>query len=105
MRWLRPAYQLPRAGLAPTQPALLDETAAVVVAAAQPAWPDGLAARAAAVRGALAAFGRPASAAEVAAAFAGPAGRKRVAAVRELLATLVALGQAGVGEEGRYVGN
>ena len=27
VRWLRPAYQLPRAGLAPTQPALLDEAA------------------------------------------------------------------------------
>jgi len=108
VRWLRPAYQLPRAGLAPaTQPALLDEAAgaAPTAAATQPPWPDGLAARAAAVRAALGALGRPASAAEVAATFAGPAGRKRVAAVAELLGTLVALGQAGVGEEGRFVGN
>jgi len=109
VRWLRPAYQMPRAGLAPaTQPVLPGAAAGDApppAAAAPPPWPDGLAARAAAVRAALGAFGRPAKAAEVAAAFAGRADKKRVAAVAELLATLVALGQAGMGEEGEYVGN
>ncbi len=109
VRWLRPAYQMPRAGLAPaTQPVLPGAAAGDApppAAAAPPPWPDGLAARAAAVRAALGAFGRPATAAEVAAAFAGRADKKRVAAVAELLATLVALGQAGMGEEGGYVGN
>ncbi len=104
VRWLRPAYQMPRAGLAPaTQPVLPGAAAGDApppAAAAPPPWPDGLAARAAAVRAALGAFGRPATAAEVAAAFAGRADKKRVAAVAELLATLVALGQAGMGEEG-----
>ncbi|MBK7218475.1 MAG: hypothetical protein IPH95_15830 [Candidatus Promineofilum sp.] len=108
VRWLRPAYQMPRAGLAPPQPVLPGAAAGDApppAAAAPPPWPDGLAARAAAVRAALGAFGRPAKAAEVAAAFAGRADKKRVTAVAELLATLVALGQAGMGEEGGYVGN
>ena len=106
VRWLRPAYQLPRAGLAATQPALLEEAAgaAPAAAAAQPPWPDGLAARAAAVRAALGAFGRPATAAEVAAAFAGRADRKRVTAVAELLGTLVALGQARPTGDNQFVG-
>jgi hypothetical protein len=39
----------------------------------------------------------------VAAAFAGRADRKRVTAVAELLGTLVALGQARVGEGGLYL--
>ena len=106
VRWLRPEYQRPRAGLAATQPALLDEAAgaAPAAAAAQPPWPDGLAARAAAVRAALGALGRPASAAEVAAAFAGRADRKRVTAVAELLGTLVALGQARPTGDNQFVG-
>ena len=67
--------------------------------AALRAWPEGLAEQAAAVRGALAALGRPVTAEEVAAAFdAAP-----VARVSEWLAALAALGQARTGDDGRYV--
>ncbi|MBK7219372.1 MAG: hypothetical protein IPH95_20505, partial [Candidatus Promineofilum sp.] len=64
VRWLRPAYQMPRAGLAPaTQPALPGAAAGdappPAAASAPPPWPDGLAARAAAVRAALGASARP----------------------------------------------
>ncbi len=111
VRWLRPAYQMPRAGAAEpaaSQPALLADVetgrrpVSTTPGEAAP-WPDGLAARAAAVRAALVAFGRPATAAEVAGAFAGQANRARLAAVGELLPTLVALGQARAVGEGRFV--
>ncbi len=63
------------------------------------AWPDGLAEQAAAVRAALVELGRPVTPAEVAAAFdAAP-----VARVGEWLAALAALGQARVGDDGRFV--
>ena len=111
VRWLRPAYQMPRAGAAEpaaSQPALLADVETgrrpVSTAPGEAApWPDGLAARAAAVRAALVAFGRPATAAEVAGAFAGQANRARLAAVGELLPTLVALGHARAAGEGRFV--
>lgn len=102
IRWLRPDYQAP-AGSAPQaqQAALeIEEAEAGEVAAALRAWPEGMAAQAAAVRGALAAFaGRPVSAAEVAAAFSGASPTH----VAEWLATLVALGQARALEDGRFV--
>jgi REP element-mobilizing transposase RayT len=104
IRWLRPAYQAPRAGLAaPVQEVLVEEEATTVAAPVATAlsWPELMPAQAAAVRGVLARSGRPLSAAEVAAAFTGPAG-KRSARVAELLETLAALGQAAVVEEGRY---
>ena len=67
--------------------------------AALRAWPEGLAEQAAAVRAALAALGRPVTPDEVAGAFdAAP-----VARVSEWLAALAALGQARVGDDGRYV--
>lgn len=104
IRWLRPAYQAPRAGLAaPVQAPLVEEEAAPAppVAATALSWPEAMPAQAAAVRAVLAQAARPLSAAEVAAAFAGPAG-KRAARTAELLETLAALGQAAVEEEGRY---
>lgn len=97
VRWLRPAYQAPDAVAPATQPALLEEETAPATAIA-PAetipWPDNLAARAAAVRAALVAFGRPVTADEIAAAFDGKATRARREQVSELLQTLAALGQA-----------
>ncbi|MDX9975426.1 MAG: class I SAM-dependent DNA methyltransferase, partial [FCB group bacterium] len=78
VRWLRPDYQAPDHTPAPaTQTALLpgDATAAPT---AQPPWPTELAARATAVRAALAAFARPVTAAEVAAAFDGPTTKARI---------------------------
>jgi hypothetical protein len=102
VRWLRPEYQAP-------QEAGAMQLAAEVLAgeaeegqaapAALRAWPEGLAEQAAAVRAALAALGRPVTPDEVAAAFeAAPAVR-----VSEWLAALAALGQARVGDDGRYV--
>ena len=111
---LRPAYQMPRAGAAAPaagQPALLgdaaDETGRRPVSTPTEAapWPDGLAARAAAVRAALGAFGRPVTVPEVAETFAGKANKARLAAVGELLLTLVALGQARAVGDGRFTGN
>ncbi len=104
IRWLRPAYQAPRAGLtAPVQAPLVEEEVAHTppVAAAALPWPAAMPAQAAAVRAVLAQAARPLSAAEVAATFAGPAG-KRSARVAELLETLAALGQAVAVEDGRY---
>jgi len=104
IRWLRPAYQAPRAGLAaPVQAPLVEEEAAPTppVATAALPWPEAMPAQAAAVRAVLAQAARPLRSVEVAAAFAGPAG-KRSARVAELLATLAALGQAVAVEDGRY---
>jgi hypothetical protein len=104
IRWLRPAYQAPRAGLAaPVQAALVEEEAASTppVATAALPWPEAMPAQAAAVRAVLAQAAHPLSTVEVAAAFAGPAG-KRSARVAELLETLAALGQAAAVEDGRY---
>ena len=106
IRWLRPAYQQPRAGIEPVQPALVGEvTAAPAVAGevtAAPAvagvellaWPASMPEQARAVRGMLGAARVPLAAAEVAARFA-KAERGRVA---ELLETLVLLGQASEAE-------
>ena len=55
------------------------------------------------IRVALGAFGRPVTASEVAETFAGKANKARLAAVGELLPTLVALGQARAAGEGRFV--
>ncbi len=105
IRWLRPAYQAPQAA-APAaaqaefaiEAAEPDETAAVSTLRA---WPAGMAEQAAAVRAALAGFGRPVTAREVAAAFK-TAGEARIG---EWLATLVALGQARATTDGRFVGD
>ncbi|MCO5181073.1 MAG: hypothetical protein M9896_13620, partial [Candidatus Promineofilum sp.] len=100
VRWLRPEYQAPdAAAVVVSQPVLLEEKAAVAPTDV-PAWPDGLAARAAALRAALVAFGRPVSAEEVTAAFDGKVTKARREQVQELLETLNALGQARKGEGG-----
>jgi hypothetical protein len=103
VRWLRPEYQIPRAGLTVQQPTLVEyeeEVAAVVAAEAQ-AWPSKMAEQAQAVRAALVGLGRPATAKEVAGTFKDKAPVKTVG---ELLATLSALGQARDAGGGRYVG-
>ena len=100
IRWLRPEYQQPRAGIEPVQPALVEEVAAAPAAgAALLAWPASMPEQARAVRGVLGAAGVPLSAAEVAARFV-KAEKGRVA---ELLETLVLLGQAGE-SEGKFGG-
>jgi hypothetical protein len=105
VRWLRPEYQARDAVAPVSQPALLEEEATAVQPPAPtttPPWPDGLAARAAAVRAALVAFGRPMSADEVAASFAGRATDTRRDQTAELLQTLAALGQARLVAAGRW---
>ncbi len=102
IRWLRPEYQAP-AGVAPQPQQVgleIEEAEAGESAPALRPWPDGMAEQAAAVRAALASHaGRPVTPAEIAAAFSGAA----VARIAEWLATLVALGQARVADEGRFV--
>ena len=101
IRWLRPEYQAPRAGLAPVQETLVEDAGDAGAAAGAPtlpaalAWPDTMAAQAAAVRAVLQAASGPVTAAQVAAAFAG-GDKAQLRRVEELLATLAALGQAQV---------
>jgi hypothetical protein len=110
VRWLRPAYQVPRAGLAPVQPALVDEeagavpsdAAAAAVSAELRSWPAAMPDQARAVRGVLQQAAAPLTTAEVAARF-GKADKARLARISDLLQTLATLGQA---QEvaGRFVG-
>ena len=95
IRWLRPEYQAPADHASRfTQHVLIQEDSPVYEVSLETRpllpWPDRMAEQAQAVRAALVALGGPASAAEVAAAFAA-APTDRVA---ELLETLVTLGQA-----------
>ena len=101
IRWLRPAYQSPenlesRMANLESRIAPSGHAPRTMQHAASPLpWPGRMADQAQAIRAALAALPGPATAAQVAAAFA-PAPVERVA---ELLETLVTLGQArGVGE-------
>ncbi len=101
VRWLRPEFQAPAAGAA--QPALLRERADAagryVTHPAVTPWPTRLAEQAQAVRTVLVAWGAPATAAQVAAAFSGASADQ----VTDLLETLVSLGQAEQWEDGRFV--
>jgi hypothetical protein len=104
IRWLRPEYQAPADHASRfTQHALIQEDAPVYEVSPEThpllPWPTRMAEQAQAVRAALAALGGPASAAQVAATFAG-APPDRVA---ELLETLVTLGQARSNADGGYV--
>ena len=104
IRWLRPEYQAPGDyGPRTTQHVLIQEDAPIYetsLAARLPLpWPTRMAEQAQAVRAALVALGGPASAAQVAAAFAA-APPERVA---ELLETLVMLGQARETADGWFV--
>jgi hypothetical protein len=107
IRYLRPDYQAPETAV-PRQRVLIEaeeqgsgvgynagaeEQSPVSSLQALP-WPEGMAARAQAVRGALAALGRAATAGEVAGMFGGRRTPNRVKQVGELLETLAALGQA-----------
>ena len=96
IRWLRPAYQLSRAGAAPLQSALVDEETGAPAASVlgQPLpWPATMPEQARAVRTVLQQAAAPLSAPEVAALF-GAADRARLARIGELLETLASLGQA-----------
>ena len=101
IRWLRPAYQQARAGVAPVQATLVEDEAGAEGAApalAQPLpWPASMPEQARAVRSVLQQAAAPLTPAEAAAYF----GRADKARVAELLATLASLGQAGE-EAGRY---
>jgi hypothetical protein len=105
VRWLRPEYQAPPDHASRfAQHALIQEDAPIYEVSLETRpllpWPDRMAEQAQAVRAALVALDRPASAAEVAAVFAG-APPERVA---ELLETLVTLGQARQTSEARFMG-
>ena len=105
VRWLRPEYQAPSDHASRfTQHALIQEDAPVYEVSLETRpllpWPTRMAEQAQAVRAALVALGGPASAAEVAAAFAA-APPERVA---ELLETLVTLGQARETDKGWFAG-
>jgi hypothetical protein len=106
VRWLRPEYQA-GAAAAPvvTQAVLIEaeEEAGVKVskeAGEKIPWPAAMAEQAQAVRQALLAAGGPVTAKQVAAGFTGA----RPARVKELLETLVLLGQARQLAEGQFVG-
>ena len=99
MRWLRPAFQRPAAGVSA---AFGEEFAPAAAATAarqerQP-WPKTIPEQARAVRLALASQRGVVSPAELARAFT----RARVERVSELLQTLVSLGQAREVAPGRY---
>ena len=102
VRWLRPEYQAPGHAARFTQHALIQEDSPVYEVSLETRpllpWPTRMAEQAQAVRGALVALGGPASAAQIAAAFAA-APTDRVA---ELLETLVTLGQARAVADERY---
>ena len=105
VRWLRPEYQAPPDHASRfTQHALIQEDSPVYEVSLETRpllpWPTRMAEQAQAVRAALVALGGPASAAQVAAAFAA-APPERVA---ELLETLVTLGQARETDKGWFVG-
>jgi len=104
VRWLRPEYQAPDHAPAPAVQSTLLEEEAISAPAAKPAWPNELAARATAVRAALAAFARPVTADEIAASFDGPATKARRIQVTDLLQTLTALGQARTAGDGLWIG-
>jgi len=104
VRWLRPDYQAPDHTPAPaTQTALLPEDTTAAQVAPIP-WPTELAVLATAIRASLAAFAYPVTAADVAAAFDGPATKTRLTQVTDLLKTLTALGQARPAGDGLWIG-
>ena len=105
VRWLRPAYQAPSEYASRfTQHVLIQEDSPIYEVSLETRpllpWPSRMAEQAQAVRAALVALGGPASAAQVAAAFAA-APPDRAA---ELLETLVTLGQARQTTDGRFAG-
>lgn len=112
VRWLRPEFQnpdyvgagSPRPGAvtAPLQQTLIepDERPVIAAAAAKASWPKTLPEQVAAVRGALANAGGPATAEQVARTFL----RARADKVEELLVTLATLGQVREIEPGMFVG-
>lgn len=105
VRWLRPGYQAPEAVAEPRQATLIELPVEAGErgsrgAGEKMAWPSSMAEQAQAVRAVLARGEGPLTAKAVAAAFSGA----KAARVTELLETLVSLGQARQGEDGRFVG-
>jgi hypothetical protein len=100
IRWLRPEFQAPRAGVTkPTQEEMeVAEPAAKPAAARKHPWPKALPEQVQAVRAELAARAVPADAAAIARAFKGARSER----VEDVLQTLAALGQAHA-SEGRFV--
>ena len=108
VRWLRPEFQNPGGAGKPSETqgelelpggkkgAAKDKAAKAGMRAA---WPKGLVEQARAVRSALVAYPKPATAEELARAFKGA----RADRVGELLETLASLGQARKVEAGRFV--
>ena len=99
IRWLRPAFQCPEGAVA-TQTEAEEPVAVELQPPKKRSWPKALAEQAQAVRTALTAFNRPATAEEVARSFK----RARTDRVAELLETLASLGQCRALDGGRYVG-
>jgi hypothetical protein len=99
VRWLRPEFQKPAAGIAATFGEEFDTAAPAVSAKAerQP-WPKSIPEQARAVRQALGAQSGVVTPRQLAAAFR----RANVERIGELLQTLVSLGQAREVSEGRY---
>lgn len=105
VRWLRPEYQTrgmqeSQAGLAGVE--LVTEAAAAPAAKAKLPWPKALPERVQAVLAAMGSAGRPATAGEVAGAFAGGAGLHGME-VAEVLSTLTALGLVRDAGDGRLI--
>lgn len=96
VRWLRPEYRAPRFAPAKAQESF--DVSAGPVKAKRRKWPGTLPEQVQAARGELAAATAPIDAGDIARAYSGARGDR----VREVLATLAALGQARDAGNGRY---
>lgn len=106
IRWLRPEFQNPggEANVQPTLAGTVDEKddeqpKKKPVKAKKERWPAGLPERIKGIRVALLTIARPAAAKELAGRFS----RAKAEDVQELLETLVAVGQARLTDDGRFV--
>jgi hypothetical protein len=98
VRWLRPAFQKPAAGIAAAFGEEFKAAAPAPSKQEKQLWPKSIPEQARAVRQALAAQRGVVTSRQLAAAFR----RGNVARIEELLQTLVSLGQAREVSEGRY---
>lgn len=98
VRWLRPEYQKPAAGVAAAFGEEFKAAAPAAVKQEKQPWPKSIPEQARAVRHALASVRGVVTSRELAGLFT----RARVERIEELLQTLVSLGQARAVSEGRY---
>jgi len=98
VRWLRPEFQKPAAGIAAAFGTEFDTAAPIAAKPAKQPWPKSIPEQARAVRQALASQRGVVTSRQLAAVFT----RARVERIEELLQTLVSLGQAREVSEGRY---